>query len=231
MNNMQENKFSMYEGLLTFLNEYKTITDEAPAFMSVIQRLSEQIQEIRRKDTARSKVAAGKTAGKEQAKTRLIDSVIPIAAALSVYALSKENAALREQMKLSKTGLRRLRDTELVTITSDCHKTALEYLTDLAAYGLNETQVADLKTRIDAYQAAQTGKESAVAKRITARGTLKDMFRQTDSLLSQEMDILVKVIAPKHPEFAAAYRTLRSVKALGRRRKTNEESVPPVPAA
>ncbi len=224
MNNIQENKFSMYEGLLTFLKEYKTITDEVPAIAAVIQRLDEQIQEIRRKDIARNKVAAGKTMTKEQAKVRLIETIIPVAAALSVYALSKGDNSLREQMKLSKTGLDRLRDTELVSVASNCHKTALELMADLTAYGISEAHTSELKTRTDAYQNAQTGKESAVAKRVTARLTLTDLFRQADTLLKQEMDPLLKILAPKHPEFDAAYRNLRGVKAVGRRRKPNGES-------
>lgn len=93
-------------------------------------------------------------------------------------------------------------------------------------YGVTDAKIQTLSAQIDALQTAISSMEGATAKKTTATGSVEDLFKQTMSLLKDEMDPLVAVLKPEHPEFCRAYANARKVRNLGTSKRATETIEP-----
>jgi hypothetical protein len=169
---------------------------------------------------------AGVGADKENAEDTLIESLVKITAALSAYARRAKDNALAEQAKVNESGLRRMRDTDLVSKATAIHGIAAGVLTNLADFGINQTMLTDLSAQISAFNTALGAREGGVAERSAARIALAELFNHADEVLKADLDKLIELVKKDAPQFYNAYYGARVIKDLGYRSKPKAETPP-----
>lgn len=214
MTKAQENKMTMYLGLSEILNQHAAILQTLPAGKNAQEEFNQKIEAIKTKSKEKEAMTAGKTVTKNEARARLIDKVQLVAASIFTHAVEIGDNEQKERFNLRKYYLLRCRDTQIIEIAEMIHETATHQAADLVIYGVQPETLTELSKQIQEYKQAFADREQSVARRITARGVLQDLFHEADEILRNRLDRLMENFKTSHPEFYGAYHSGRRVKNL-----------------
>ena len=226
MNNRLENRLTMYEGLLTLLQENMDKINTIGGFSEAVTGLAAVIADVKAKSAEVDRVSAGKTTGKYDAEDALVSELIPACSALYIYGRKQNNAEIKERVSTTETKLRRMRDTELAAFGLAMADLALANIKGVAAFGLTEDKVNSLRAKAQAYNTAIGAKESSVADRKGARGAMNDLFDKADDILNEELDRFMEMLRSTETEFYNKYFAARVVKDTGVRHKPTNGTTP-----
>ncbi len=225
MNKSQENSLSMYEAVLAVLDGNKDLVQAIPAFAAVAGRFRETVLLIKQKDSEKRTVSAGKTKVKAVARKALTAAILPITMGLKAVAIGTQDIELKARTKLTKSTLDRMRDTELASMGGDVFKLATQHQEALAAFLITAEQVAELRAKVDAYQAALSTREGSAAQRVSATSTLAELFKEATVILNEELATMVGLYNERNPDFVKTYKAARVTRNLGVRHKAVDEEV------
>lgn len=232
MTKRQENKLTMYEGLLTLLQANSAKGASITGYNDAVTQFSSLLAELMEKSVEVESVSVGKTAAKSDAGDALIGALLPVCSALYVYGRKQNSEEIRGRVSATEARLHTMRDTELASYGNSIVELATANAAGIGPMGITADKIADLKTKADAYTTAIGAKESSVADRKGARGTLDDLFNQIDELLNEEFDRYMELLRSSDTEFYNKYFAARVIKDMGVRHKANAPAPgTPAPAA
>ena len=231
MNKRQENKLTMYEGLLTLLQANSAKGASITGYSDAVTQFSSLLTELKGKSAEVDSVSVGKTAMKSDAGDALIAALLPVCSALYVYGRKQNSEEIRGRVSVTEARLQTMRDTELASFGSGVADLATANAAGIAPMGITADKITDLKTKADAYDAAIGARESSVADRKGARGTMSDLFDQVDELLNEEFDRYMELLRSTETEFYNKYFAARVIKDTGVRHRANAPAPPPAASA
>lgn len=214
MNKREENKFTMYQGIKDLLTENQSSVATIPAFEESFQIFQTLLSQIAEKDQKYQNISVGAAEKKNQAEDELIDTVVAASSALRVFARRQRDEDLKKSSKVTPTGLKRMRDSELLTKAQNIFETISQRQTDLERFGITEEFVSDFKTKLESFDAALGSKESRVAESKSTRQELGEDFDMTDEVLYEELDGMIELIKKADPEFYNRYQAGRTIKDI-----------------
>lgn len=220
----------MHRTVSATLSEYQKVVQSLSILAKTVQRYDGLMQQIEDKEIEIRNAVLGKVSSKRQMRKELIAKMKSLANSLKAYAAFTRNPELLEHAKMS-LSLSNIRDTELVTCAANLVERMQAVLPQLGEYDVQTEAISDLRNKADLFAGALGAKQSALARRIAAEGTIDDLTRQTDELLKLEMDPLVDSQQEKHPEFVAAYHAARKIWDLGMRGRKKEPPAEVIPPA
>lgn len=226
MNKRQENKLTMYEGVLTFFSANADTINNVPMLKDSVVGFNSIITALRLKSTEAENASTGKTAVKSQAEDNLVSLLLPVASGLFVYARKQNKNELKEKARITETILRRLRDTELASKGDLIASLATEQIANLTPAGITDTMIADLKAKVQAYRNAIDARESGVAERMGARTSMEDLFDKVDGILEEEIDTAMEAIRANKTQLYNEYFSLRVIKDMGIRHRPEQVPSP-----
>ncbi len=214
MSKLQENKMTMYEGVLAFFERNNSVTDGLPMMAGPINDLTDTVAEIRQARQERATLKPGKTLHKGKAKKTLVTAMMPIVTALNVFARMTDNAELQTLSNYKRSKLQRMRDTTLVTLSGVSHTQAQQYQADLASYLVTEAMVTTLQEARDTFSTAIGTQEDSQALKKTATASLAELFDETDDILRDKLDQFAELLRETQPTFYNEYKAARVIKNL-----------------
>ncbi|HLT48062.1 MAG TPA: hypothetical protein VK002_12585, partial [Rubricoccaceae bacterium] len=128
---------------------------------------------------------------------------------LAAWAAAAGDLALAAQMDLHVTDFTQTRDQDARALAVLVHEKATAHAADLADYGVEPADLADLDTRIQAFADAIGAPRHAIAERKLQTEALDSLFDQMDQLLTQRLDRIVEQF--KGTPFYSEYRTARTL--------------------
>jgi len=205
MKNPQENKLSMYIVLSEYLSTVPAQTIASmPQFEQFFADFNANVQKLRSKSEYQSASRIGYSRNKTEGKEETITYANNMAACISAYALSIGNEVLAEELKFTKSGLAKQRDTKTADDANFILTKGIEYLEFLSPFGIKQQQI-DKLTDVLAYFNANIPLPRA---RINARKLLTkqiaDLFI-TNDLLLKRMDSLVNTLELTDNTFYTSY--------------------------
>lgn len=221
----QENKLTMYEGVITLLENNTEIVSPIGAFVTTREDFKAAVEQIRAKGQEKREATRGKTQTKHDAEDVLVNALLEIASPLYSFARRAKMNEVMEICDVTEYKLRRLRDTELESIANSIQARSAANAAGLTAYGITEAMITGLAEKIAAYHNALGERESGVATRVGVTKTLAELFKQADELLYDDMDRIVERLRTSNAEFYTMYLGARVVKDLGIRHE--EQPTPP----
>ncbi len=214
MNKRQENKLSMYTGIVALLEREQGITASLAPMAGPIAEFKSTVNEINAMHQQRSVVRAGKTQKKSQARKALIGAMMPMTTALNIMAKMTDNAELQTISALRKSKLEKMRDTLLVNQAGIIHSQAVQYLPDLAAYRVTETMTKDLADKQAAFKQTLGEQETSMARKTSATGSLAELFGEADDLLVEKLDFFMTLFKDDQAAFYGEYKAARVIKDI-----------------
>lgn len=227
LNKIQENKLTMYEAVLTLLQENESVLTPYDAMVTSKAEFSTLVGQIRAKGQERGTVTAGKAAGKQQAEDALIAALMEVTAPLYSYGRKSGKTDVKEVADVTEGKLTRMRDTELASRATTIHQKANAEIANLGNYGITVAMLTELQNKITVFSAAIGERESSAAARVGMTMSIAELFDKADEFLNEDFDRLMERVRNSDTEFYNKYFAARVIKDLGIRHEP--EPTPPPP--
>lgn len=212
MKRIQIQKLEMYKVVHQLLaNTPATIINQMPQMATAITTLGNNITSITtttEKQILNTKgITQNKTALREQATKKAIS----IVAKIRSYATNIENQVLLKEVKYTKAGLDKYSSQNFIIALNIIQNKASENLSELASYGINATTIAQFTTAINNYTAISQEPRTAIIERKTATNNLKQLFKDTDALFTNKLNIYIGIIQDTEPELYKNYQNSKKI--------------------
>ena len=210
MDTRETNKVTMHKTVDAFLDKSNSIWNDMAPFVNATQRLKANLAAI---DAAVQKQEApsGAGAGKAAAREALEDAAFLMAQALSVLGHTSSDHELKARVALSRSDFDHLGDEELSHRANIILDEVNARKTELAAFNITQARIDDFSQALQAFNNAKTLPRTTVAARAAKTQSIPVLLRDNDSILRNELDPLVNLFQPTHPEFVAGYRAARVI--------------------
>lgn len=210
MNRLQERKLSMYEVVFHLLSSTNaSIISQMPQMSIAITLLGSKIAQINDFVGEQITNRTGTAATKEQIRLNLIEKTEIIARKVEAYAVNADNTELAKKVKYTFTGLEKMADNIIVATATLIHDTALERITDLAPYNIDNNNLVEMKSIIDDFYSYLPKPRTGIIEKKEATAELRKLFSETDHLLNKKIDILVGIVKSDEPHFYNNYSNSR----------------------
>lgn len=211
MNKTQTNQFRMFLSTQETLDANTELWSPTPIFLTAKNNLDELIQRItavNEKTVSNSKAV---TADKAVALKNLIEKALTLSGILQAYAAVTGNIKLAGKVKLVKSDITKIRETDIEALIAPLIKAARKHLADLAEYGVTEDMLVELETSLDDFKAL-IGQPRTVRNQAFAAMTLMDeLFDAANDLVKNRIDKLMIRFQFTHTEFYSEYERARTI--------------------
>ena len=211
MNSRQEAKLNMYRTVQLQCNNNSAITATNPAFTAAFAVFTAQISNIISTVSSWTQVITGVAIDKTVAKKNLSQSATDIAALVFAYASSINNNTLKQQVNYAYSDFFRLKDDLVAPTAKNIHSAATANLAALAPFGVTAAMLTALQTTIDAYSTSVPTPRNAKAIKATYTANIKQLIKETDSILKNQLDKLAVSFKAAQPDFYSSYLNTRII--------------------
>jgi hypothetical protein len=221
MSDNDKKRLSMYENVISYLQENRDIISLNRSFYYSLSKLRKMVDAIKIRDKELSSDTLEKTVITYNAKDELILALISVTAALYNFARQRNDITLKEKTRVSQSFFVRLRDVELINKASGIYQIANLNFNDLQKFNVTKESMQDLKAKLDRFSSALDTKVNSF---ITgdAAVALSNSFNEAESILSNQLDKLVEQFDSIFPEFYDDYLLIRSMENI---EETEEEEM------
>jgi hypothetical protein len=224
MTDKQNAKLTMYQIVYDTCAENAAVYAQVEAFAAGVNDLNADIARIREIEQQRLDVKSnGVTKEKTALKEALVEAALKIASALYAYGFKTENPDIMAKVNFSRSVLLRMEDNALTTTAGEIAAVATASVAELTPYGINANDVDELKAKTAAYEAIIAKPRVAIGEHRVATANLAQTFRQTDMLLTDNLDKLIVLFEKSNPDFYNNYRNARNIINTSTRKRKPEE--------
>lgn len=212
MNQHQNNRKHMLDATLGYLDEYPAVWQPIAKIGEVKLKLGELSLAI---DTAAmqqeaSKVSAGKL--KLALKRTICEKADILNDQVEVFAIMNGKDKLADKMSDNASQLFRLKNDDMLRRVKLIITKATEFKAELMdGFGLTEEQIADLQADVDRYLELNGQPREYQIKSAVATQTLEELFTEVSTILSGQLDNLMKVFKRRNANFYNGYLKARMV--------------------
>lgn len=211
MTRNQTNRKEMQEDVINYLNTSASKWSGIPIIGNIKNELNEVNAGIdnRLKKQTESRVFMGKN--KAQLKRVMAEKADILNDQVETYASINGDLALEARMRASMSDLVNLKNEQFVVKIQEVVTEVENYLEPLSAeYGVNEAQVADLKSDLDVFLDMQGMPRAYQIESVMATQSLDELFKQSTIVL-QKLDKVMKIFKRRDTNFYNGYLAARVV--------------------
>ncbi|MEQ1796898.1 MAG: hypothetical protein ABL872_03035 [Lacibacter sp.] len=211
MNAKNEAKLSMYNAVLTHIEDNTVITATVPAFATQATALRTIYENIVTAAQNEAQAITGITMDKTQLRKSLCEQAATVAAAVFSFAAASNNNQLKEEVNYPISELTRLRDEMLVPICNNILSAATINIASLTTYGVTGATTGDLEDAIEDYAEMIALPRNAVTQRSAYTATIRNLFKDGDAILKLQMDKLALQFKTANLQFYNTYKNNRII--------------------
>jgi len=223
MDKRLENKMMMLKAVLKLLTSNKLLWKDSVPFVIAMDQLAGLIAEIDATLLITDQDYTGLVAEKTALQNALITKAFEIVSVLHAMASSTKNNVLLGKVSFPISELQRQRDRELATTCRGLALIARENLPSLAEYPITEPELVAFEGQISVYEGDLPNHRVSVSERKAANAKLKDLYKEADNVLINQIDRLMFRFSTAAPDFYASYINARKVVDYGIRHDKPED--------
>jgi len=205
MNDVQENKLSMYLAVESVVNTNNPVWSGVPAFASAVGAFALKLEGIvgvvERQETA----ITGVRSDKLNAQNLMIETALTVSGSVFAYASTVNNQTLKEAVSYTESSLKYVRDTISAERCTVIHSQASAVVADLGDYGVTPAVLAELDDRITAFIELIAAPRVAITSRKGATSVLVELIKEMDLILKEQLDMLMPQFKVSDPVFYTHY--------------------------
>lgn len=227
MNDVQENKQSMYKTVITVTDEHSAAYAAIPGFGTAYVAFKVKTSEIEALKLIQISDAKGFAAEKERKMGLMADKAVIVIGGLNAFAIADNNDALREKINYSRTAILNARDMDAISYCTIVLSEATAHEGEISDYGVKPADTTALQNAINDFTAIVQAPRAAIADKKAATEMLPPLFDAADTKL-KIMDSIVKTLKETNTAFYEAYFVAREIIDLGHRKRPDDTD-PPTP--
>jgi hypothetical protein len=148
------------------------------------------------------------TSRKADLRLRLCDKTVKLAGVVQTYADDTADFQLGDDMKITASQLKRMRDDEFAPFCRFINHRASEHRAALKDYNLSDADFTELQTLIDDYSAEAPKPRTAISQRKTTNANLAALFKDNRNRF-KKLDKQIETLREAHPDFVRTYFSTR----------------------
>ena len=211
MDARQEAKFTMYRATEQNCDNNAVIIATVAAFASAFAAFKAIIAAIISTTQFKDLSLTGITVDKGNSKQTLCQMAADIAGIIFAFASVTNNNTLKQEVNFKLSKLLKTRDDSLAPRCRIIHDKGIEFLDALKDYGITAAKLAALDAAINTYLAESPKPRTAVSQRKTHQANLRQLFKDADAILKNQMDKLIVNFKADHPDFVKTYESTRII--------------------
>lgn len=223
MNDIQENKVSMYLAEEKVLNDNNPVWAGVPAFANAVGAFTLKLEDIMGVVERQETAITGVRSDKMNAQDLMITSALSVSGSVFAYASATNNQTLKDAVDYTESSLKYVRDTLSAERCRIIHGQASAVVADLADYGVTAAVLGELDLRINAFIGLIPAPRVAITSRKGATSGLVDLIKEMDIILKEQLDRLMPQFRTAAPDFYKHYFDSRLI--AGARRNHAEDDV------
>lgn len=215
MQNLQEDKYTMYLKVIGTCDKYESVWLNNKAFKTTYYLFKPKVSAISTNKDIQVKNITGITGDKQSKRIIMSNKALFIANRIESYARVIDNEELLKLVHYSSSDMRNARDTDIVSICDSILARANEYKSSLVDYDLTDATITDLQTAITTYNSIVIKPQITKAELKNATQNIALNIKQADEILSTRLDLDIEVFKTSNPDFYSEYKTSRIIISLG----------------
>lgn len=202
-------RLNMHMAVQLVLQSFEETWSGQPGFAAAVAEFNSTLAQTEALMMKVSLSSKGETLEKADARKKLTVQMLLVAGAIRAFAHVNKDQGVAGQVKLSKTGLGRLRDTTFLDRGKALLQLSQRLAGSLVPYGVNGPVIAALEQAIARYELVIAGPRVAVVKRLAARKEAEALFRNMHYLQKEVIDRLM--LRWKGTDFGVRYGVARKL--------------------
>jgi hypothetical protein len=223
MNKRQKNKLQMLDAVQAYLSTHRSVFAEFPAIDERLAELKKAHEKISAKEDFQLTAAVASTAEKSQTRINAEITGSSLAGILYDFGKKTGNTEFISKYDVNISYLMSIRDVNLVIFLNALISDTEANKEELTDYEINTETIAGFIQKFNAYFNAVSSKERVAAEKRAAVQSIAGSFSDADEIL-RSLDKLVEKYRNTDPEFFNGYKSARTIKDLGMRRKAIPET-------
>lgn len=211
MKKHMKNKLAMYKSVKVVIASHADAWSELPAFVSAVERFNDRLGKLEQSAYLQDLSIVGVSAVKNAVKTMAVEKTHAMASAMLAYGVVSDNVELISRMKITRsTLLKSSRDRVLVFIDRVL-ESAAKYLESLSIYGVEQSDVNELRSLRDELNIQLSAPRNAIIDRKGETAKINFLEKELDVIVNLQLDKLVVVLKEGHPDFFVDYKNARMI--------------------
>ena len=211
MNKEQQITLTAYHNELNVCNKYKSVWDQDVPFTESYGLFAAMLPKIEQYKDIQIDSSVSITAEKKVMRDIIVQEGTFIAMRIKRYALKVQDTGLAKSMDYSEWDLRKASDNELAGICNLIISKAAPILGQLKIYSVSAELFATFKKATTDFSAMIAKPLSAESQTKNATAALAKLFKETDSILANGLDLDIEVYKKSNPDFYNELQAARKV--------------------
>ena len=211
MNKQNESKLNMYDAVIAYCNNNSDTVATLPAFQTAFSAFETTVGEIHNTVQLEAGIISGIAADKNQLRIALCQQASDLCAVIFAFASSTNNNEIKEQVNYSFSELKRITAEMLVPVCSNIYDVLNANIKALKAYGITADNLSDFQTAMDSYEEKISSPRNAVSQRAAYGATLRNLFKQANGTLRDQLDKMAVQFKTSAEDFFIAYKRNRAI--------------------
>jgi len=205
MNDVQENKLSMYLAVESVVNTNNPVWSGVPAFASAVGAFALKLEDTVRVVEHQETAITGVRSDKLNTQELMIGNALAVSGSVFAYASATNNQTLKEAVSYTESSLKYVRDTISAERCTVIHSQASAVVADLGDYGVTAGTLTELDDRITAFIELIAAPRVAITSRKGATSVLVELIKEMDLILKEQLDMLMPQFKTVAPDFYKHY--------------------------
>jgi len=211
MTRRQEAYNSMAYKVIEVMTRHSDVWKSNKAISKVVEKIIGLLAELEKVNANQQITSAGATKKKSQIRKELDKLTNVFLGSFRSYARSINDVQLYEKYDLSMTEIKDVKDTEVIGESQAVAEFATSNLKDLKDFGTTQETIDEYKLVATNFRKILAVPQSIIAERKTLTQKLKDLFKQLDEYLTEDLDNYLMQFITKNPDFYSDYENARVI--------------------
>jgi hypothetical protein len=215
MNNILENKLSMFEKVQAMLTLHSAETTSIPAVATTKAEFDALVAKILLSAGSSSIDITGYTVQKQNKRNEVTKALLKITTAFSAWASLNNQPQDAEKADITPAGLDALRDNDFYTYAQQMNLLATPNIAALAPFGVLPADNTTLATKAAEFLAIIEMPKARIGDRSAEFGNLERLIAQANDVLTLKLDPVMRIFVVSNPTLYDAYTNARSIDDTG----------------
>lgn len=201
----------MYDAVRTVVNDHESVWVEMPAFVGSVELFNAKLTDLKNTALQQEMIIKGVSKAKADYRKKLIDELCHLQNALLLHSGTNGLTEVKESIKFSISDLRASTEMLLFIRATRIKDLSNDFAADLVQFGITETTIQNFEQTLANFDHAMTRVRNVHVSRKTVTASIQSQVETIDHLLKDKLDILIRLLAVEHVDFAQDYKNARLI--------------------
>lgn len=219
MNDINEDKLSMFIKVNTFYKDNQLEIDTLPILNTFFGELNDNITQIFEIAGDASAKITGVAKDKKQTKSNLIKAYLKVSTGYCMFTQINDMPLELKRFKMSQSALSYKRDNDLYALSQNLHTSALPHIAALLPFGVQPIDLDNLLAASAIFLQNIESPKTHITEKAAKNKALNAKIKSTSEFLKNRLDIAMSLLEFSKPSLYLNYKLVRKIDNTGSRKK------------